>query len=455
MRLALWYALLMSITLAAFIAFVYLQVRDALYTSVDNGLAARAAQLAAATTVNGSQVQIQATSISQAQGATWAYVFSAHGDLLDRAGPSPGPSPDHRAVLRALGGWTGWVSVAGNLRVYTSREHDDTGQLFVVQVIGSRAGADRTVTRVLVAIGLGAPILLLCSGAGGVFLAGRALKPVDAITRTARRLGTGDFHERLGPPAREDEVGRLARTFDWMLDRLEETFRRQRQFTADASHELRTPLTILQGEVDLALARPRRPEEYVVTLQIVQDQIVRMQGLVEDLLTLARADNERADVARDVILLDELVRQAARQSQALFAAKGLVLDVAVGGDGCPVIGDDGRLTQMVLNLLSNAARYTDRGGVSIAVRREAQQAVLTVRDTGIGIPPDRLALIFERFYRVDIARTRAEGGTGLGLAIAAWIAQAHGGRLTVDSVVGEGSTFRFTMPLAPTEALRD
>jgi heavy metal sensor kinase len=398
-------------------------------------------------------VQVQAESLAWEQARAWAFIVDLHGTVLDHAGAPSGPGPVRAALLRAQHGWSGWVSLAGNLRAYTGQERDDAGHRFIVQVISSRAGADRTVARVLLAMLLAAPVFLLVSGASGLLLAARGLAPVDRITRTARRIGMGDLHERLGAPAREDEVGRLSRTFDWMLDRLDETLRRQRQFTADASHELRTPLTILQGEVDLALVRPRAPEEYRAALQVVQGQVAHMQGLVDDLLTLARANSGRLDLAHELLPLHEVIGQAAAQSQALFGAKGLTFDVVLDGE-CFVVGDSARLTQLILNLLGNAARYTDRGGVRLRLERQGDRAVCSVQDTGIGIPADQLAMIFERFYRVDTARTRGQGGTGLGLAIARWIAQAHGGTIEVESRVGVGTTFRCILPLAPPDTQR-
>jgi signal transduction histidine kinase len=438
------------VTLGAFIAFVYLQTRAALYSGVDSTLAARAAQVAAATTIGGGNVQVQADTPPRIADDTWIFFFNSHGRLLDQTGPAGDVVPDRAAVRRAVQGWAGWSSGADNLRLYTSRERDDAGHLFLVQIVGSREEADRALARVLVAVGFAAPVLLLISGAGGNFLAGRTLRPIDRITRTARRIGISGLQERLALPPRNDEVGRLADTFDWMLDRLEETFQRQRQFTADASHELRTPLTILQGEVEIALLRPRRAEDYATSLRVLQGQIGHMTGLVEDLLALARADSGQADMAHEVVAFDDLVRQATLQSQSLFAAKGLSLDLAVV-DELLVVGDPARLTQLVLNLLSNAARYTDRGGVRVEVRRVYGQALLEVRDSGIGIPPEQVDRIFERFYRVDKARSRAQGGSGLGLAIAQWIAQAHGGSIIAESAVGVGSTFRVMLPLAPPE----
>jgi two-component system OmpR family sensor kinase len=438
------------LVLLGFTAFAYLEVRNALYAGVDTALEGRAAQIAAVTTLTAGGVQFQTDGTPSVLGNGSVLVFDRNGKLLE---PSPGRTgvpPDTAAVQRAVGGVAAWTSAPHNLRLYTAQVRDDAGKPFIIQVAGSRGGADQTLGRVLTALLLAVPILVLVSGAGGAFLAGRALRPIDRITRTARRIGAGDLDERLGLPPRDDEVGRLASTFDAMLDRLEGTFMRQRQFTADASHELRTPLTVLQGEVEIALRRRRTPESYEATLGTVQEQVSQMTGIVEDLLTLARADSGQVEISHEIVDLDELVQRAAMHSQALFAAKGLSLVVQVE-PGVIVIGDPGNLTQVVMNLLGNAARYTDRGGARVELISGDGLAYLVVSDTGIGIPAEHLQRIFERFYRVDKARSRAAGGTGLGLAIARWVVEAHGGTVSAESTIGRGSIFRVTLPLAPTD----
>ena len=451
LRLTIWYGALVLLVLVGFTAFAYLEVRTALYSSVDTTLANRAAQIAAVTTLTGGGVQFQTDATPGMLGDGGAFVFNSQGTLLDpRAAGRTGIRPDTASVRRAMAGTTTWVSGPDNLRVYTAPTHDDAGKPFIIQVVGSREEADQTLSRVLTALLLAVPILVLVSGTGGAFLAGRALRPIDRITRTARRIGAGDLHERIALPQRDDEVGRLASTFDAMLDRLEGTFMRQRQFTADASHELRTPLTVLQGEIEIALRRRRAAETYEATLSTVQEQVGQMTGIVEDLLTLARADSGQVEISREIADLDELVRRAAMRCETLFTSKGLSLDLRVE-PGMIVIGDPGSLTQLVVNLLSNASRYTDTGGAIVELTGGENMAHLIVRDTGIGIPPEHLQRIFERFYRVDKARSRAAGGSGLGLAIARWVVTVHGGTISARSRLGQGSEFHVAIPLAPTE----
>ena len=339
LRLTLWYGALVLLVLLGFTGFAYLEVRTALYAGVDTALADRAAQIAAVTTITGSGVQFSTDGAPSGLGEGGVFVFDRRGTPLaptrvgasGRARPrggAPGRGRRRRLEFRRQ----------GNLRLYTAQARDDAGQIFIIQVAGPRGGADATLGRVLTALLLAVPILVLVSGAGGAFLAGRALRPIDRITRTARMIGAGDLHERLGLPPRDDEVGRLASTFDAMLDRLEGTFLQQRQFTADASHELRTPLTILQGEVEVALRRRRTIEAYEATLGTIREQVEGMTGIVEDLLALARADSGQVELDRELVQLDDLVRRAAAQAQPLFDAKGLRLALQVE-PGILVIGD--------------------------------------------------------------------------------------------------------------------
>ena len=452
LRLTLWYGALVLLVLLGFTGFAYLEMRTALYAGVDTALEDRAAQIAAVTTITESGVQFSSDGAPSGLGDGGVFVFDRRGTpLAPTRVAGAGARADLEAVRRAVGGGASWSSTSGNLRLYTTQVRDDANQAFIIQVAGPRGGADATLGRVLTALLLAVPILVLVSGAGGAFLAGRALRPIDRITRTARLIGAGDLHERLGLPPRDDEVGRLASTFDAMLDRLEGTFRRQRQFTADASHELRTPLTILQGEVEVALRRRRTVEAYEATLGTVQEQVEGMTGIVEDLLALARADSGQVEIDRELVELDDLVRRAAAQAQPLFDAKGLRLALQVE-PGILVIGDPSALTRVVANLLGNAARYTDRGGARLALASGEGWAHLVIGDTGIGIAPEHLERIFERFYRADKARSRTAGGSGLGLAIARWVVEAHGGTIEAESEMGGGSVFRVALPLVGSDA---
>ena len=298
-------------------------------------------------------------------------------------------------------------------------------------------------------------MLLALGTAAGLFLAGRALRPIDRITRTAQAIGAGNLQGRLGLAPRADEVGRLAATFDGMLDRLEHAFVQQRQFVADASHELRTPLASIRSDLDILRRRPRSVAAHEEFEQGLDEEIGRLSALVEDLLTLARADSGQAELAREFVYLDALVETVAARVGRLAEAKGVALELCVERD-VALIGDPARLHQLAFNLLGNAVKYTPAGGqVRVTVAARDGTACLEVADTGAGIPPEDLPRVFDRFYRADEARTRTAGGAGLGLAIARWCAEAHGGRIAVRSRLGVGSVFSVSLPLAPIDDADD
>jgi signal transduction histidine kinase len=232
-----------------------------------------------------------------------------------------------------------------------------------------------------------------------------------------------------------------------MLDRLENAFQRQRQFTADASHELRAPLTLLLGQVDVALQRPRSDEEYSQALRGLREDILRLRRLVDVLLALARADARQDVLAPEPLDLGELVQEIVEAMGPLAEERGIQL-VAQPGPGIIIHGDQARLMQLLLNLVENALNHTPQGGRVVVAAHRADNpstACISVRDTGCGIAPQHLPHVFERFYRADSART--SGGAGLGLAICSWIAAAHGGRIVVQSEVNVGSTFTVWLPI--------
>ncbi|MBI3741500.1 MAG: HAMP domain-containing protein, partial [Chloroflexi bacterium] len=266
----------------------------------------------------------------------------------------------------------------------------------------------------------------------------------DHITQTARDISrAGDLARRIETKQTRDEVGRLAGTFNEMLTRIEELFRAQQRFVADVSHELRSPLTAIRGNLDLLR---RDDSNQAHALADIDSESARMQRLVNDLLLLAQAD-AGFQFRRDLIELDTIVLEIYRQTRVLATERGV--NVALGNeDQAQIIGDADRIKQMLLNLADNAIKYTSRGGtVTLSLERDAEWVRVLVADTGQGIPAQNIAHIFDRFYRVDADRSREKGGAGLGLAIAKWIAEAHGGKIIVESQVGKGSTFTVCLPM--------
>jgi len=297
------------------------------------------------------------------------------------------------------------------------------------------------------------PIALLLASAGGYFLARKSLAPVVAMSTQAGRIGAANLHQRLAVQNERDELGHLAQSFNSLLDRLSESFERQRRFMADASHELRTPVAILRGEAEVALSQQARSlEEYRESLGVLHHEAERLTHIVEDLFTLTRADAGQYPLQPRDFYLDELVAECVHSARTLALAKKISLNFEEASES-PTRADDSLLRRMILNLLDNAIKYTFEGGrVTVTCRRAADQYVLSIADTGGGIPADLQLRIFERFFRADKARSRAEndgGGAGLGLSISRWIAEAHYGRLELTHSDSAGSTFTAYLPVPP------
>jgi two-component system, OmpR family, sensor kinase len=298
----------------------------------------------------------------------------------------------------------------------------------------------------IVAAGLG---VLVVGLVGGWFLSGRIVRPLGTIAETASKISALHLDQRLETASLDSELVDLARVLNEMFARLETEFERQARFTADSSHELRTPLAVLLGNVDLALSRPRTPEEYQSTLRSCREAATRMRSLIDGLLTLARADANRLEMQRANIDLRTVVRDA-QDTFAPQAERSNIRLLAEWPDTpVRIIGDRVFLGRVLANLIQNALRYTPSGGaVRILVAVEGREAIVQVRDTGCGIAAEHHIRIFERFYRVDADRARETGGCGLGLAICKSTVQQHGGTLAVDSTPGEGTMFTVRLPLA-------
>jgi two-component system, OmpR family, sensor kinase len=297
------------------------------------------------------------------------------------------------------------------------------------------------------------PLALILASAGGYFLARKSLAPVVAMSSQAGRIGAANLHERLAVQNERDELGHLAQSFNCLLDRLSESFERQRRFMADASHELRTPVAILRGEAEVALSQQARPlVEYRESLGVLHHEAERLTHIVEDLFTLTRADAGQYALQPRDFYFEELVSECVHSARTLALAKKISLNFEEASES-PVRADESLLRRMILNLLDNAIKYTPEGGrVTVKCRRAGDEYVLSIADTGAGIPANLQPRIFERFFRADKARSRSEndgGGAGLGLSISRWIAEAHHGRLELTCSESTGSTFTAYLPAGP------
>ncbi len=325
-----------------------------------------------------------------------------------------------------------------------------TSEITRVVVAASTRTADLAASQVFGTMLVIAPFLLLAAVAISHMIAGRAFEPVDRMINEVEEITDGrSLHRRLAVDGAGDEFARFAVTLNQMMERLEKSFGALRRFTADASHELKTPLAVLRVDVERAMTPATAPAERMVALEEALHEITRMADLVASLLTLARADEGRFDVVRDPVELEPLVHEVFETAVILGEDAGLEVLLPLV-EPAAVLGDYTRLRQLFLNLVTNAVKYTPRGGtVEVTLTRRERTATFSVRDTGIGISAGDLPHVFERFYRADRARSRTaeRSGFGLGLAISQWIAEAHGGTISVRSRFGRGSTFTVTLPL--------
>ncbi|MEO6589947.1 MAG: ATP-binding protein, partial [Pyrinomonadaceae bacterium] len=290
------------------------------------------------------------------------------------------------------------------------------------------------------------PLTLLLAAIGGYFLARKSLAPVTEMSRVASNISAKNLHERLPVKNEKDELGTLAATFNLLLERLENSFERQRRFMADASHELRTPLAIVRGESEVSLSKDnRQTEDYRESLAVVRDESVRLTKIVEDLFTLARADSGQFQIRAAEIYLDEILTDSARSVRVLAERKNVSLELKELPEMF-LHGDEQLLRRLFLNLLDNAVKYNRDGGkVKISAEISTERYRILISDTGKGIKPDEQTKIFERFYRGDKSRSRNEdtntSGAGLGLSIAFWIAEIHHADLKLLSSDDSGSIF--------------
>jgi two-component system OmpR family sensor kinase len=343
----------------------------------------------------------------------------------------------------------------GGYRGYV-RHFVENGQAYTLVVLQSLHSQKEMFRELAQTFALVIPIAVLLASAGGYFLAYKSLAPVVAMSTQAGRIGAATLHERLPVKNEKDELGHLARSFNQLLDRLDQSFDRQRRFMADASHELRTPVAILRGEAEVALSRPdRKPEEYRESLAVLRAESQRLTHIVDDLFTLARADAGQYPLSPRDFYLDELVADCTRATRTLALAKHITLNCDAAQE-LPIHADEPLLRRMILNLLDNAIKHTPAGGrVALACQRTGGDYAVSITYSGAGIPLDLQPRIFERFFRADKARSRGEndgGGAGLGLSIARWIAEAHHGRLDLTRSDAAGSTFTAYLPATPSRA---
>jgi heavy metal sensor kinase len=454
-RLTSWYLVIFAAAELGFGIGMWLVLRQSLYSIADDALTA---QVDDVTRFLKAQKPKNRTLAGLQEEVSEAYVLEHSGDFLqlcDEDGnwifrASPLERNQFAPVAPAAVKSRSFQNVQLEKKPYRfiTQRIDVNGRAYTVQTGVAIDQAVATLSLFRRYLLMLAPLLLLAAASGGYWLSRKALSPVDALTRTARSIGGSNLGDRLEKLNTGDELQRLSDTLNEMLARIENAFFRVTHFTADASHELRTPISLIRTEAEIALRKPRGSEEYREALRHVLLEAERTSSLVEELLSLARADSGRENLHLAPLDLHAAVAGTANEWHQMVESRNLEFKQALADGELAVLADPSAVQRLLAILLDNAVKYTPSPGiVELMLETKNEIAVITVRDSGIGIAEQDQRKIFERFYRVDKARSRQLGGAGIGLAIADWIVQQHHGSIAVHSSIGRGSSFIVSLPL--------
>ena len=452
-RLTLWYVAIFALGELVFGASMWLILRHNLYDLVDDGLESQVEDLK--TFLGAQQKDAVPAKLREEIAATYGHEHA--GDFLavyDQSG-----EPIYRSAFLQqypIARWPDQLTrpvfrtrrINGEYFRFLFAKLNVDERVYTVEMGASADDAVETLQLFRSYVLVFALALLVVSTGVGSWMSRKALAPVDALVRTARNISGTSLNRRLQALKTGDELQRLTDTLNEMLDRIESAFQRISQFTADASHELRTPVSLIRTEAELALRRTRTESEYKESLRQILQEAERTTQLIEQLLELARADSSRESLTLQSVNLTEVLRGVAASWQPVAAARAIRFATELCDLGVSVRGDQILLRRLADILLDNAFKYTPSPGwVCLALEVRDDTAMITVRDSGMGIAQEEQEKIFKRFYRVDKARSREQGGAGLGLAIAEWIVLQHRGTISVESRLGEGATFRVKLPL--------
>ena len=457
-RITVWYASLLAGTLILFGASVYLGLERYLDWTLQRALAAECRTIATqllsqfpakdtawlgreinedyAPEVNGLFIRVSR------QGTGVVYLSGAPKDGTFDPSHIPFPSEKEMDGSRKL-----QFDFGNRLLINSMTLAMPDGNRFIVESGAPYHQIEVALHGLLLTFAIYMPFVVSLAVAGGYWLMRRSLQPVDEITKRAEGITSTNLSERLPVIRTGDELERLSKSLNRMIERLDNAFQHINRFSADASHELRTPLTILQLELEGIAQNHRRDVSLGEQIGSALEETHRMSRIVESLLTISRLDAGEVKMDKSHLDLGELAASTAGEMNLLAEEKSISVRIQAGL-GVEVAGDRVRLQQVVVNLIDNSIKYTAKGGtIEVRVGREGNNAVLEVSDNGLGIPSHDLPHVFERFYRADKARSRASGGAGLGLSIVKAICSAHHGDIQVSSQEGKGSTFRVELPL--------
>lgn len=450
LRLTIWYSSILLVALAAIGAGAWVAARDSLLASVDLLLRDRAAEIGNVLHQVASEghfdESIAADEVKEyaqdAVGTSLMQVLGPDGRLLIESGNSPIP-------WKEISGHSGvrTIGVVGREYQVMAERVDIAGASYTVLTAVSLERVNNVLRRLALVLAWSLPVVAVLASAGGYWISRRALAPVAAMTSAARSITIHNLSGQLPVPPARDELRNLAEAWNETLSKLRASVNRLSQFTADASHELRTPVAVIRAASEVALRRPQSPEEYREALSRVHAESERMSALVEDLLTLARADVENQALPMAPVDVTALLLETAAEGTVLAGPKGVKLESHLPQAEVLVSGNATALRRLLWILIDNAVKYTPAGGrVTIALEQQPGEARIVVSDTGIGMRSEVIPHIFERFYRADNVRDPQAGGSGLGLSIARWIAGQHRATITVASRPGVGSKFAVIFP---------
>ena len=466
-RLAAWFALLMSATFALVGTGMFYGLTQYVRSSLTDSLRRRSVQVeqilqqAPAGVTDAEVADSINTRVAPDFNNRFVRVTRAHGAPVYRSGAPADRSFDPLGVPRFDGTWPSRsmtrsvVTTQGQGLILSTTPLVTASGRYLIELGTSLESIETLQQRLLALLGLLLPALAICASGGGYLLVNWALRPVDRISQTAAHLSLRNLEARLPVSPTGDALERLSLSLNQLLTRLRDSLQTSRRFLADASHELRTPLTIIKGELQEIVGKQIVQSDVRDRLGSVLEEVARLERLVADLLVLSRLDAGEVQGEWTELDLAELAMSTAEQMRLM--AEDRRIQIETGALAAIVIrGDRARLKQLVVNLLDNAIKFTPRGGtVTLRTIRSGLHSILEVCDTGIGIPAAALPKVFDRFFRVDEARSREHGGAGLGLSIAKSICSAHGGQIHVDSQVGQGSCFSLMFPRLPKAVVQE
>jgi heavy metal sensor kinase len=451
LRLTIWYSLILAVSLGIFGATAYLAMSHSIRSAVDAGLQRRVAGIRgiiARTEPEGlAALKDELSEYDESDGTGGRLrVANSSGELI-YASPGSDWADSRRSGVRGSGPF--YTEIHGEQFRVLRAPVEANGKSYDIEVATDTEDFDLAIDRFRRLLYLGVPLFLLLAALGGYLMSSRALDPVDEIIRAAQGVSVTSLSSRLTVPKTGDELERLASTLNEMLGRLETSFHRITQFTADASHELRTPISLMRTNAEITLRKPRSESEYRAALSEILGESEKVSFLIDQLLDLARADSGSAAIPMVRMNLTEAVDNAYRKARILAETKHLNTSKSLPSEPVWIQGDPTAIERLFLIFLDNAIKYTASGGqIELCLTAHDSVAEAEIRDTGIGISAEAIPHIFERFYQADHSRSGENGGSGLGLAIGRWIVQSHHGDIAVESEPSKGTAFRVQFPLS-------